>query len=82
MKTLRDFYRSKEWESFRRVVIAQSTDPATGFVLCAVCGKPILKKYDLVVHHKQELTEANVNDAMVSLNPDNCECVHFWQLDL
>lgn len=77
MKTLRDFYRSKEWESFRRVVIAESTDPTTGFVLCAVCGKPILKKYDLVVHHKQELTEANMNDAMVSLNPANCECVHF-----
>lgn len=77
MKTLRDFYRSKEWESFRRVVIAESTDPTTGFVLCAVCGKPILRKYDLVVHHKQELNEANVNDAMIALNPANCECVHF-----
>lgn len=75
--TLQSFYRSKEWESFRRIVIAQSTDPSTGFVLCAKCGKPIVHKYDLVVHHKEHLTAANVNDALISLNPDNCECVHF-----
>lgn len=77
MHTLANFYRSKEWESFRRVVIAQSTDLTTGFVLCAHCGKPIVHKYDLVVHHKDPLTEGNVNDAFVALNPDNCECVHF-----
>lgn len=70
------FYKSKAWESFRKVIIEQSTDP-DGFVRCAICGKPILKKYDLIVHHKKELTEANVADAMVALNPDNVECVHF-----
>ena len=57
-------------------MINNRTNP-DGFVHCAVCGKPILKPYDLIVHHKQELTEANVNDAMVALNPDNVECVHF-----
>lgn len=75
--TLENFYRSKEWERFRPIVIAERTDPETGFVRCAYCGKPILKKYDLILHHKTELTDANVNDAAVALNPDNIECVHF-----
>lgn len=77
MFTLQNFYRSPEWESFRRVVIQQSTDLKAGFVLCAHCGKPIVRKYDLVVHHVEPLTEANVNDALVALNPENCVCVHF-----
>lgn len=77
MYTLQQFYRSREWESFRRVLIAERADPKTGFVLCAKCGKPIVHKYDLVVHHKTHLSEGNVNDALVALNPDNCECVHF-----
>ena len=75
-RTRQEFYKSKEWESFRQVVIAERTD-SDGYVHCAVCGKPILKKYDLIVHHKKELDDLNINDAMVSLNPDNCECVHF-----
>lgn len=77
MNTLQSFYRSAEWEKFRAVFIAQSMEPETGFVLCAHCGKPIVHKYDLVVHHKRHLTEGNVNDALVALNPENCECVHF-----
>ena len=76
MLTREQFYKSKKWESFRKLVIEQHTD-ADGYVHCAQCGKAILKKYDLIVHHKQELSEANVNDVMVSLNPDNCECVCF-----
>lgn len=76
MQTRKDFYRSKEWEAFRKVIIAQRTD-ADGYVHCAMCGKPILKKYDLIIHHKKELSEDNVNDAMVALNPDNVECVCF-----
>lgn len=70
------FYKSKQWETFRQVVIDERTDE-DGFIRCGVCGKPILKKYDLIVHHKQELDDINVNDAMVSLNPNNVECVHF-----
>ncbi len=70
------FYKSKKWVDFRKVIITQRTDE-DGYVHCCECGKPILNKYDLIVHHKQELTEANVNDAMVSLNPDNVECICF-----
>lgn len=74
--TREQFYKSKQWESFRKVIIEQRTDP-DGFVRCAICGKPIVKRYDLIIHHKQELSEANVNDAMIALNPDNVECICF-----
>ena len=70
------FYKSKKWEAFRKVFISQCTD-ADGYVHCAVCGKPILKPYDLIVHHKQELSDDNVDDVTIALNPDNVECVHF-----
>ena len=74
--TQKSFYKSKQWLAFRKVIIERDTD-ADGYVHCAMCGKPILKKYDLIIHHKAELSDANVNDAMISLNPDNVECVCF-----
>ena len=76
MITRQQFYRSKQWEAFRKVIIDRDTD-GDGFVHCASCGKPILHRYDLIVHHKVELNEANVNDAMVALNPDNVVCICF-----
>ena len=76
MMTREQFYKSTKWESFRKLIIQQRTDQ-DGFIHCAECGKPILQKYDLIVHHKQELSEANVNDAAVALNPDNVQCVCF-----
>ena len=76
MQTRKDFYRSKEWEAFRKVIIEQRTD-ADGYVHCTMCGKAILKPYDIIIHHKQELSDANVNDAMIALNPDNVEIVCF-----
>ena len=76
MITRQQFYKSKMWEDFRQIIIADRTHE-DGFVYCDHCGKPILKKYDLIVHHKKELDDLNVNDAMIALNPDNVECVHF-----
>ena len=76
MFTLKTFYKSKQWETFRRLIINERMDP-DGFVRCAECGQPIVKPYDLIVHHKTELTDLNVNDYSISLNPDNVVCVHF-----
>lgn len=70
------FYKSKKWEAFRKIIIDERTEH-DGFVRCSICGQPIIKKYDLVIHHKEELTEDNVDDVNISLNPDNVECVHF-----
>lgn len=76
MITRKQFYKSKQWEDFRKVIINQRTTE-DGYVHCCRCGKPIINKYDLIIHHKQELSEGNVNDAMVALNPDNVECICF-----
>lgn len=76
MFTLRTFYQSKDWCTFRERLIEERTDE-DGFVICAHCGKPIVKKYDIIGHHIRELTEDNVNDALVALNPENVELIHF-----
>lgn len=69
-KDLSDFYRSDEWRSFRDIVIDERTKE-DGFVYDEVTGKPIVKAYDIILHHKIELTEDNVHDYNISLNPDN-----------
>lgn len=65
-----EFYRSDEWKNFRDVVISERTKD-DGFIYDEVTGKPITKAYDLILHHKIELTEENVKDYNISLNPDN-----------
>lgn len=74
--SLRDFYTSKEWTEFRQLLIAQRTQ-ADGFVYDEVTSKPIIKAYDIIAHHKIELTLDNVNDYTISLNPDNIQLVSF-----
>lgn len=75
-KSQQSFYKSKEWERFRKLIIDRDTND-DGYVVCALCGKPILKPYKLIVDHIKELDDVNVNDVTVSLNPDNCRCVCF-----
>lgn len=69
-KDLFSFYRSREWEKFRQTVIAERMRD-DGFVYDEVTDKPITKAYDIILHHKIELTEENVNDYDISLNPQN-----------
>jgi len=73
---LSDFYKSKPWEIFRRVVIEQRVNPVDGFIYCEYCGKPIVKPYDCIAHHITELTETNYNDIHIALNQDNIQLVH------
>lgn len=73
--SLSNFYTCKPWLLFRLSVMNDRlTDK--GELICEYCGKPIVMQYDCIAHHKEELTERNVNDAMVSLNPDNIMLVH------
>lgn len=74
--SLSDFYRSKEWIEFRAYLIAERT-AADGFVYDEITGKPIIKAYDIILHHKIELTLENVNDVNITLNPDNIQIVSF-----
>lgn len=75
MVTLENFYKSKDWEGLI-AVIKQERIADDGFLYCEHCGKPILKAYDCIAHHKEELTEENVHDPYIALNPDNIILVH------
>lgn len=75
-KTLADFYRSREWEDFRKVLLAERMRD-DGFVYDEYTGKPLTKAYDIILHHVEELTEENVNDVNISLNPANIMIVSF-----
>ncbi len=75
MTTLSTFYRSKAWVDLMQLIKSERlTD--YGELICEHCGKPIVRKYDCIGHHKIHLAESNVNDALVALNPDNIMLVH------
>lgn len=70
-KKLDAFYNSKEWKKTREYCLMRDK------YLCRICRvKPAE-----VVHHIKHLTEDNVDDLTVSLNPDNlislCSACHF-----
>lgn len=69
-----DFYRSDRWRKLRRYLMNER-DTAEGLI-CAHCGKPILKEYEAILHHVIELTPQNVNDDFVAYNPENLVFVH------
>lgn len=73
--SLYNFYRSKEWEGLLKVIRSERLTPE-GYNICEHCGRPIIKAYDCIGHHKIELTEDNYRDALISLNPDNIALVH------
>lgn len=75
MVTLDSFYKSKEWEKLLAVIKMERVNEH-GFIVCAHCGKPITKKYDCIGHHTIFLTEENVNDTSISLNPELIWLVH------
>lgn len=70
-KSLAQFYTSSEWRKFRQIVIAERINPKDGILYDEYSGQPILKSYDIILHHKIELTMQNVNDRSISLNPEN-----------
>lgn len=76
MFSLSTFYKSKEWEDLiRRLKLERVRED--GFLYCEECGLPIVKAYDCIGHHTIELTEMNVNDYTVSLDPSKIRLIHF-----
>ena len=75
--SLYNFYRDDPWLNLLAVL---KNDPermdSQSNIICAHCGKPIVKKYDCIGHHVIELTEENYTDYNISLNPDNIKLVH------
>lgn len=74
---LYNFYRSEQWQNLLKVL---KNDPKRmddkGNLICAYCGKPIVKAYDCIGHHVIHLTEENYSDYNISLNPINIQLVH------
>lgn len=73
--TLDNFYTSKKWRNFVNALRLERLDDS-GQLICEHCGKPIIKAYDCIGHHKIELTNENINDYTISLNPENVELIH------
>lgn len=67
---LQSFYASEKWQTFRLLTITQRG------LRCKHCGQMVARAKDLTLHHVIELTPENVNDATISLNPDNVLVVH------
>ena len=73
MVTLSNFYKTMAWQRCREKVIFDRTRE-DGLVYCDLCGKPILN--NIICHHVEELTEGNVTNPDISLNPDNLQLLH------
>lgn len=74
MFRLSNFYKSDQWRGLLDVL--KDERARDGVLYCEHCGKPIVKAYDCIGHHKIELTDQNVNDYSISLNPDNIMLIH------
>lgn len=76
MFTLKNFYKSKEWKKLIQILKLERVNEE-GKLICEHCGKELIKAYDIIGHHKTELTPNNVNDLNISLNPENIALIHF-----
>ena len=76
MFQLKTFYKTREWNELLNCLKIERI-AEDGILHCEYCGKPMLKAYDIIGHHKEELNESNVNDIEVSLNPNNIMLIHF-----
>ena len=70
-----NFYQSKQWIKLLSVLKSERLNER-GELICEHCGLPIVKAYDCIGHHVIELTEENIDDYNISLNPDNIQLVH------
>lgn len=71
--TLQSFYKSDKWRNLLSQMKIERENEE-GLIICPICGKPIIGK--MIGHHKIELTEENVNDYDISLNPERIILVH------
>ena len=68
-KTVRDFYSSKRWHD------CAATYARSKKFLCERCLKAGIFSAGEEVHHKIRLTAENINDASITLNWANLECL-------
>ena len=72
----RQFYNSKLWKNVKTEIWLRQN------CLCDICHKPVYvdgiskwipqrERRTGIVHHKEHLTEINIYDENISINPDN-----------
>lgn len=78
------FYNGVDWANCKAQVTQERLKD--GVLYCELCGKPIVKNFNpnaknnkgaIVYHHKKYLTNFNVNDASISINPKNIMLLHW-----
>ena len=84
-ETTAQFYNGQDWANCKAQVTQERLKDDA--LYCEHCGKVILKSFNpnannnkgaVVYHHKIHLTNQNVNDASIAINPDNIAVLH-WQ---
>ena len=65
----RQFYKSKQWQLCRESYLASVGR------LCEECLKEGRITPAAIVHHKVELTENNIDNPTITINPQNLEAV-------
>jgi predicted kinase len=84
-ETTTQFYNGQEWAACKAQVTQERL--RDGALYCEHCGGVIVKSFNpnannnkgaIVYHHKIYLTNQNVNNASISINPDNIAVLH-WQ---
>ena len=83
--TRASFYAGDDWANCKAQVLNERLK--NGAIYCEHCGGVILKNFNpqeknnagaMVFHHITPLTEANMNNAAISINPRNIAILH-WQ---
>ncbi|MDF2948172.1 MAG: endonuclease [Sedimentibacter sp.] len=84
--TIKQFFRGLEWQLFRQqiifdrmVTVVNPDGSISKHIVCEYCKKNIVVSRHIQIHHTPiELTDDNVNDVTISLNPDNVKiaCLH------
>lgn len=71
MSKVHQFYCSKAWLELSHYLKVAANGK------CQKCGEIKIEFKDLIPHHKIALTEDNVDDPNISLNPENIEIICF-----
>lgn len=84
-KNTSEFYKGEDWAKCKAQVL-QERMKGDGTIYCEHCGQPIVKGFNpmaknnaraMVFHHLIYLNNNNVNDASISINPQNIQILHW-----
>lgn len=69
MDKIHQFYTSKAWRDLAYTLKIEANGK------CQRCGKAVMDFKFLIAHHKENITEENLNNILISLNSKNIEII-------